>query len=391
MRENLINMTKKMISIDSVSANTNLELIELIEEFLTPLNFSHERSIYKDPKGIKKYNLISHRGESVGGLVFLIHSDTVPLADTNQLIPEIIDGRLYGRGACDMKGPATASLYAIKNAINTDLPITVIVTSDEEIGCEGAEFVVNNSKLLQKIKPLWGITTEPTELKPVYAHKGLGQIIITAEGKAAHSSTAIGDSANFKMAPFLYFISKLKDKYNIDDTYQNTEFDPPTNTLNMTISDFNCALNVTAAKSRCKICFRAMPHARTEDVVNEIVTEAKRLNMETSHILHDALYISPESEIVVKAEKITGKKAETVAYLTDASQFSPNFKSIILGPGSIDQAHTKDEYINIDELEKGYHIYKELIESFHKSYFNWKVLKGFSFFNNKTQPSIPLF
>lgn len=362
MKEMIIELTEKLIRMNSVSSNNNKQIVDFIRIFLTNLNFDSEVLTYIDPNGVEKYNLVSHRGNKDGGPVFLIHSDTVPLESESQLVPVLKDNKIYGRGACDMKGPAAAALLAIQNSTSKESPLSVIVTSDEEIGCEGAEFVTMNSKLLKKYPPHWGITTEPTELTPVYAHKGLGQIIITAHGKAAHSSTSGGDNANFKMAPFLYFISQLKEKYNIDNTYQNSEFDPPTNTLNMTITDFNCALNVTAAKSRCKICFRAMPDARTEDVINEIITEARRLGMETSSILHDSMHTNPNSPFVLKAKEVTGKEPKTVAYLTDASQFSPIFSSIILGPGSIKQAHTSDEFIDIDELIMGYEIYKELLE-----------------------------
>ena len=364
MRNELINLTKELISINSVSRNNNYTIINKISTFLENCSFYNEISKYTDPQGVEKFNLVSHRGNKSGGLVFLIHSDTVPLAFDDQIKPKVLNNRIYGRGACDMKGPAAAALLAIRNSDNSDLPITVIVTSDEEIGCEGAQFTINNSKLLKSIDPIWGITTEPTELIPVYAHKGLCQITVNAYGKAAHSSTSIGESANFKMVPFLYFISKLKEKYNIDKSYHNSEFIPETNTLNLTISDFNCALNVTAARSRCQICFRTMPNSRTDEIISEITSEANKLGLENSFSLYDSLYIDPNSEIVKKAEIITGNKSQTVAYLTDASQFSSKFSSIILGPGSIKQGHTKDEYIDIDKLEDGYNIYKKLIKSF---------------------------
>ncbi len=362
MRNKIIELTKKLISMNSVSSNSNKEIIYFIDEMLIKAGFTSEILKYKDPNGIQKYNLVSRRGIGSGGLAFLMHSDTVPLASEDQLITIIKDNKLYGRGSCDMKGPIAAALLAIISSKETVKPLTIIITSDEEIGCEGAGFLVKNSKTLKQYPPEWGVATEPTELKPVYAHKGLAQIIITAHGKAAHSSTSVGVSANFKMAPFLYFISKLKEKYNVDSSYQNSEFDPPTNTLNMTLTDFDCALNVTAAKSRCKLCLRAMPNARTEEIIKEIITEAERLGLDSQWVLLDSLHTDPGSKFVKDAEIVTNRKAETVAYLTDASMFTPMIKSIILGPGSIKQAHTEDEFIDIDELVEGYEIYCKLIK-----------------------------
>ncbi len=363
MIKNVIDRAVDLIKINSVSSNSNREIIEYIGNLLDQNGFELEVLTYKDSNSVEKYNFVAKKGDKPNGLVFLMHSDTVPLAKEDQLEPYIENGRLYGRGSCDMKGPIAAALNAIIDT-KSDETIVVVVTSDEETGCEGASFLARESILLKKIRPLWGIATEPTELKPVYAHKGIGQIVVTAYGKAAHSSTTEGDSANFKLIPFLHFISRLKEKYNIDKSYQNSIFNPPTNSLNITITDFNCAMNVTAAKSRCKICFRAMPDARTNDVIKEIEDEAKRLNLEVSSALYDSLHTDPESDFVKLAESISGNRGETVAYLTDASQFSSSFKSIILGPGSIKQAHTECEFIDIEELKQGYDIYKKIIENY---------------------------
>lgn len=366
MREKLTNLTNRFINIDTVSKNSNREMIYLIRDMLIESGFDIEILKYKDPNGIKKYNLVGRKGPGTGGLAFLIHSDTVPLADSDQLHPYIENNRIYGRGACDMKGPAAAAILAGLNIENLDRALTYIITSDEEIGCEGAAYIVKNSKILKEFPPKWGVATEPTELKPVYAHKGLGSITVTAEGTAAHSSTDEGVSANFKMAPFLYFISQLKEKYSVDSSYQNDKFDPSTNGLNMTFTDFNCALNITAPRSRCNISFRAMPDARTGDIINEIKKEATRLGLSCSSILYDSLYTDPNSYFVKVSEKVTNKKAGTVPYLTDAFQFKDILQPIILGPGSIKQAHKSNEYIDIDELFEGYKAYLKLIIELNK-------------------------
>ncbi|OQY37863.1 MAG: hypothetical protein B6229_07365 [Spirochaetaceae bacterium 4572_7] len=357
LQETLIDL----IRIDSVSKNSNKKIIEYLSTILSNAQFELELLKYIDPAGIEKYNLIAHKGTSPGGLAFLCHSDTVPLATKEQLNPTITDGKIYGRGACDMKGPMAAAIWAGVDS-ESNLPLTYIITADEEIGCEGAEYVVKNSKLLKKYSPQYSIATEPTELKPIYAHKGLGSITVTANGTAAHSSTEKGVNANFKIAPFLYFISTLREKYNSNKSYQNSEFTPPTNGLNMVISDFNCALNITAARSRCSVSFRSMPNARTEDILEEITDAANRLGLTITSKLYDSLYTDPHNNFVKYVEDITKSKAGTVPYLTDAFHFKAN-NPIILGPGSINQAHTENEYIDIKELNRGYSIYKQIIKN----------------------------
>lgn len=362
MKIKLIELTNRLIGLDSVSENSNKDIIDLLYKLFTENDFSQELISYTDSNNIEKYNLIARKGDGSGGLAFLIHSDTVPLASNEQLIPTIKENRIYGRGACDMKGPAAAAVLA---AINTDAlnkPVTFIISSDEEIGCKGAGFIIENSTMLRNNPPQWAITTEPTELRPIYSHKGMGAISVKAKGLAAHSSTDEGVNANFKMAPFLYSVSKLKEKFYNDKSYQNSDFDPPTNGLNMVVSDDNCPANITAPVSRCNISFRAMPEAKTEEVIGEIEREAKRAGLEYSSTLYQPLYTDPNSEIVKVAERVTGLDSGTVPYLTDAFHFKNILDPIILGPGSIKQAHKRDEYIDIDELVKGYEIYKKLIE-----------------------------
>ncbi len=361
MREKLIELTNRLIAMNSVSCNTNREVIDSCRSLLEENGFTSEIVKYTDPNSIEKFNLVARKGNGSGGLAFLMHSDTVPLESEDQVKPYIKDNKIFGRGACDMKGPIAAALLAGINSDKLGKPLTYIITSDEEIGCEGAEYLVKHSRLLKEFPPKWGIATEPTELKPVYAHKGLGSITITATGSAAHSSTDKGVSANFKIAPFMYFISTLKEKYNIDKSYQNSNFEPATNGLNMVITDFNCALNITAPKSRCKINFRTMPNSRSEDIIKEIKEEADRLGLTSTSLLFDSLYTDPEASFVKVAEKVAKRESGTVAYLTDAFQFKDILQPIILGPGSINQAHTKDEYIDIDQLEEGYDIYIQMI------------------------------
>jgi len=361
MREKLIELTKELINTNSVSSNSNKSIIEIFIRLFKINNFDTEEINYLDDNGVKKYNLVARKGHKSGGLAFLIHSDTVPLANNSQLTPYIEDGKLFGRGACDMKGPAAASILAGVEEDNLNYSLTYIITADEEIGCFGADFVVKNSKLLKEFPPKWGIATEPTELVPIYAHKGLCSISVEADGIAAHSSTSIGESANFKMIPFLYYISKLKEKYNNDKSYQNMEFNPPTNTLNLTISDLNCAPNVTPAKSICKICFRTMPQSKTDEIITDIKNKAAELGLSFSYLLLDSIHSDPESIFVKTCKKLTNREPSTVAYLTDACHFSKILTPIVLGPGSIKRAHTKGEYIEVDELYTGYKLYRKIL------------------------------
>ena len=116
-----------------------------------------------------------------------------------------MDDKLYGRGSCDMKGPLAATMVAAGKIDASQLkqPIYIVVTADEEIGLLGAKYVANNSVMLRDDKPVYGVIAEPTSMIPVYAHKGGQFVTVIAHGTAAHTSTDKGDSATFKLAPFM--------------------------------------------------------------------------------------------------------------------------------------------------------------------------------------------
>lgn len=365
----LIDMTQDLIRMNSVSDQSNEEVITYIQKELEALDFTTELLRYNDSDGIEKMNLVAKLGEGEGGLAFLCHSDTVPgqEEDWDPFEPIIKEDRLYGRGSCDMKGPIASVLTAVNGIKKEELknPLWVIVTSDEEIGCEGAEFVVKNSQMLKDNCPRFGIATEPTGLIPVYAHKGWGALSITALGKAAHSSTGLGDSSLFKIAPFLSEMAELNELFLKDERYMNREFDPPTNGFNMILENGNTKVNVTSPKTVCRISFRVMPNAAGEEIIQIITDKAEKRGLRVSSVLNEAVYTDPQSELVQGALDITGvKKAITVPYNTDAFHFQNLMDVIVLGPGSINQAHTVGEYIDLTELKWSVNVYKGFIKRF---------------------------
>ena len=119
-------------------------------------------------------------------------------------IPKIEDGRLIGRGSCDMKGPLAATIVACANVDTMALksPLYIVVAADEEVGYKGAINIIAESETLNAGWPKLGVVAEPTNLVPMYAHKGRSRLWVTAHGRAAHTSTDKGISANFLIAPF---------------------------------------------------------------------------------------------------------------------------------------------------------------------------------------------
>lgn len=367
MSHSVVQLTQDLVAIRSVSRWSNADVSDYIENWLQSNGFDEiERLEYTDKNGELKVSLVAKKGEGTGGLAFLSHSDTVPGMEDQwgAFDPIVKDGRLYGRGSCDMKGPLAATMIAAASVdpATLDKPIYVVVTSDEEIGLLGAKYVVDYSTLLKASKPDYGIVAEPTTMIPVYAHKGGGRVHVTARGKAAHTSSGKGDSASIKLAPFLAEMAELSKQFLTDESYMNHEFDPPTNGFNLNFEDDGVG-NITSATATCTISIRAMPDARYEEIVDEIVARAESYGFETQSNVGHPVYTDIESPLVQAACEATGiSTPETVPYGTDGFYFQSMMTLVVLGPGNIDVAHTVGESVPVSELESAVDIYKQMIE-----------------------------
>lgn len=369
-----VKLAQDLIAIKSASQISNAPISNFIEKFFTDNNFEIERLAYTDPDGLEKVSIVARKGPKAAngsshGLGFFSHSDTVPGAEESwtPYDPAVKDGLLYGRGSCDMKGPLAATMIAAAEVNEKDLaaPVYVVVSADEEVGYGGAKQVCEESALLNGSGwPAMAVVAEPTELEPVYAHKGGYHVIVVAHGRAAHTSTDEGTSANLLIAPFLAEMTELAKQFKTDESFMNREFDPPTNGFNIVLNDGNCASNVTAARTECVISLRSMPNDRIEDAIATIVDKAKKYDLEASHKGKQAFYVERDAPIVQHALRATGlPTAKTVPYGTEALLFQNHTQCVILGPGNIAQAHTVGEFIKVDELEQATNVYKKMIGS----------------------------
>ncbi len=367
MEVDVVQLTRDLVAVGSVSRESNAQVSDLLEETLERYSFEVERLEYVDLNGERKVSLVGKKGEDAGGFALLSHSDTVPADewDRDALDPAIEDGRLIGLGSCDMKGPLAATIAAGARVDGAKLksPLLIVITADEEITGQGACQVAEESVHFKTVRPRYGVIAEPTSLVPVYAHKGGGRVIVTAHGRAAHTSTDLGISANFLIAPFLAEMAELARMFKTDESFMNHQFDPPTIGFNMVLDDGGCKSNVTAEKAVCTIGFRTMPNDRSHDVIDMVAGKANSYGFEVASSVNSPFYISPEAEIVQIALEATGvEKPRTVPFGTDAAIFKDHLQLVILGPGDIAQAHTVGEWIEIAELREAVGVYQRMIE-----------------------------
>ena len=367
MHIDAVELTRRLVAIDSVSRHSNAAVSDLLQQVLEDAGFELERLEYDDPDGVRKVNLVARRGTGGGGFGLFSHSDTVP-GDSwagDPWAPRIEGDRLVGLGTCDMKGPLAAAVAAAAAVPEERLvrPVYVVVTADEEVTGRGAMDVAARSRLYRG-GPELGVITEPTRLTPVYAHKASSLAFVTAHGRAAHSSTGKGVNATLLIAPFLAEIAVLAEEIKQDESFLNHEFTPPHNCLNVTISDGGTRPNVTAAKTVCTVGFRPMPGDRSADLMAIVEEKASRHGLQFEGHQGKAFRVPPDSRVVEIARQATGAgQAETVGFGTDAFAFMEDVELVVLGPGDIAQAHTENEFIPLAQLHRAVEVYGQMIDA----------------------------
>ncbi len=369
---NALQYARELVAFDSVSSKSNVEVTSFVQAALGRLGFEIERLDYDDARGVRKACVVGKLGSGLGGLAYFGHTDVVPAdpwfsSEHGPFQPTVKDGRLYGRGSCDMKGSVACMLAAVERvrAATLEQPVYVTCTADEEIGYGGAREVAQRSRFFREMiaQGTKGIIGEPTNLEVVHAHKGTFGFVVTSLGKAAHSSTREGLNANLAMIPFLVEMKAIHDETNADPAWQHAEFDPPTISWNIGINDHTHACNITAPQSVCTVYFRPMPGQDPYMLLERARQAAQRcgLRFETRSQAMP-LYVDPQSEFIQELLQLADRpKATTVAYGTDGAMFTELKQLAVLGPGHIGQAHTWDEWIALEQLDRGADLYEKLI------------------------------
>jgi acetylornithine deacetylase len=361
----------------SVSSTSNTAVSETASEFLTCLGFDVEKTTYLDPQGVPKMNLVARRQPTAtesteyGGLAYFCHTDVVPADDWtgpggDPFKSVVQEDRIYGRGSCDMKGSLVAMLSAVARlpAKQQRAPLWIVCTADEEVGFLGAKDLVKNSAEYRNIvrsQPL-AIIGEPTRLSVVHAHKGIVGMRITSEGKAAHSSTTNGINANEAMVPIMQTLLDIRQQTEESEAYHDNRFNPPVLSWNFGISDGCKAVNITPAKSVAWVSLRPMPNINGRDLMAVVEEQAKALGLQYQVCEGGSpLWIDPDAACIQEFCALAGGPPKTVCYGTDGGEFNELKHRVVCGPGDIAQAHTSDEWLELEQLSKGIDLYEKAV------------------------------
>ncbi len=363
---------RQLIAFDSTSRYSNAAVSDWVADRLDELRFDIERIEYDDAAGVRKVCLIAKRGSGAGGMGFFAHTDCVPAEEWTgpggAWEPVVVDGRLYGRGACDMKGPLAAILEGARRTVDLTVtqPLYIVCTADEEIGYGGAAAVVERSAGYREMvaAQTLGVIAEPTRLEVVCAHKGGVGFRVTSHGRAAHSSTQLGINANLAMIPFLAEMRAIYDETMTRPELQNEAFDPPVLSWNINVSDGGTAVNITAPRSVCTVFFRPMPGVDHGPLVERARAAAERQGLDFEPLLRGVpLDTDPSRRVVRELLEVADRDhPRRVAYATDACMFTELEELVVFGPGDVAQAHTTDEWIDLSQLERAADLYTALIE-----------------------------
>lgn len=370
MIKKCISILGDLVAFDTTSRHSNLECIDYIKRYLDELDIACELIFNKSRT---KANLFATIGDAkLSGIVLSGHTDVVPVdgqnwsSDPFKLIQK--DNKLFARGTCDMKGFIAVCLTMAASFKQAHLPIPIhfAFSYDEEIGCLGVRSLIT-ALSQREVKPLACIVGEPTNMQIVSAHKGMLDTTCTVQGCAGHSSLPDqGVNAIFTASNLINRLQDIGAEIKQNGPF-DARFTPPYSTLHVGIIKGGTAVNIIPEQCEFQYEVRNIPSQDPNDIVDKIVHYA------ADELVPKMQEISLKSDIKwqVKAKfpgldtadsvaliswvrDVLNTKAHLggVSYGTEAGLFSEiGVETVVCGPGSIEQAHRPDEFVEISQLQ----------------------------------------
>ncbi|MEX2455479.1 MAG: acetylornithine deacetylase [Rhodospirillaceae bacterium] len=365
-----VEMIRRLVSYDTTSRNSNLELIEWIRGYLE--GFGVAAHLTYDDDG-RKANLYATLGPAdVGGVMLSGHTDVVPVdgqdwhTDPFDVVEK--DGRLYGRGTCDMKSFVAVALAHVPGFIERGLkaPVHLAFSYDEEVGCIGVRRLIDQVRGFA-VRPEMCVVGEPTDMKVVVAHKGKRSFTCEVRGMAAHSSIAPeAVNAVEYAAEIVSFIRRKALSLQRQGPFEEG-FDPPHSTVHTGVMRGGTQLNIVPEYCMFQFEMRYLPF---EDHAG-FIADVRRFAEE--ELLPDMLSRCEEAAITFREDsgfpglttpedadvtRVCGHLAASnetakVSFGTEAGLFSAGgIPTVVCGPGSIAQAHKPDEFVTLEQVAR---------------------------------------
>ena len=370
--KNSLKILSDLIAFKTISGENNNSLINYCNEILNKLGATSFKTYDDEKKRVNLFATLKAKNSSKKkSIIFSGHTDVVPVSkdwNTDPFVATIKDEKVFGRGACDMKGFIACTLaYApIFSKTNLDRDIHFSFTFDEETACQGAPLLINELKKKNMDSGIC-IVGEPTSMKIIDAHKGCYEYTTYFKGLAGHGSAP--DKGINAVEYAVKYISKLIELREILKTKvpKNSIFDPPYTTIQIGGISGGIARNVIADK--CQVDWEMRPVIKVdgEFVNNEMdkyvntkllpeMTKVFPKSLIKKEIIGEIIGFNrlEKSEACEFISSLTGDNSrEVVSFGTEAGLFQEiGISTVVCGPGSIEQAHKVDEFIKLDELKK---------------------------------------
>jgi acetylornithine deacetylase len=366
----ILEILSALLAFDTTSRNPNLDLVAWVEQYLRAAGVPSER-LY-DPTGQKASLWATLGPRDVPGYILSGHTDVVPVdgqdwsSDPFRL--REAGGRLYGRGACDMKGFLAVCLAAAGQRPNGSLraPVHLALSYDEEVGCVGGRRLAEHLSRAP-VRQRACFVGEPTSMGVVIGHKGKRTVRATVRGRTGHSALApLAVNAVEYGARLVTEITRMADRL-ADDGPRDDLYDVPYSTAHVGVMRGGVAVNIVPDRAEIIFEFRTIGGMDPDALVAEVVRHAREVLEPRMQAIDPAtgfdfevisgfpgLDTPPQAEVVALAKKLAGQDGHSkVAFGTEAGLFSEiaGIPTVVIGPGSIDQAHKADEWIAVDQLQ----------------------------------------
>lgn len=372
----LITMMSQLVATPSISCvrpaldMSNEPVIDLLANWFDSAGFR----INKQQVSTGKYNLIATIGHGSDGLILSGHTDTVPM-DENlwQSDPYTLterDNRLHGLGSCDMKSFLAMAIHASLSFKPEQYikPLTIIATADEETTMAGARLLADNGQSLGK----YCVIGEPTNLTPVREHKGIIMESIRFSGSSGHSSDpSLGNSALEAMHDYIGRLIAYREQLQV--RFHNEAFKVSQPTLNLGHIHGGDNPNRICGECEMHIDLRFLPGMDMQELREDIrnlaqqVVRERDLAVEFTALLMGipAMHTDKNSQLNEYLEQVSGNDSQSVSFGTEAPFYNDlGCETIVMGPGSINQAHQPDEYLPVEQIQPTVHLLQNLIDKF---------------------------
>ncbi len=369
--ERIRKLLADLVGFDTVSDRSNLPLIAYIEKYLAGFGITGRRLV--DDTGQKASLWVTIGPQNTPGIVLSGHTDVVPVerqpwtSDPFKMIER--NGRYYGRGTTDMKGFVAVCLAMVPEirAANLKMPIHFAISYDEEVGCIGVRPMLREIKEAP-VKPLGCFVGEPTQMQIIIGHKGKHGVRATFRGKSCHSSLAPAGVNAVEYAADLITEVRRRATQLAKHGERDEMYDVAHTTLLTSVAQGGTALNIVPDECALEFEARGLGANESKEVTDAIVAWAKAeiepamrksdpgCGIDFQEILeYPALDMKADHPLVALAKQLSGRNSHSkVSFGTEASLFvaMAGIPTVVVGPGSIEQAHKPDEFVEISELTK---------------------------------------